>query len=1010
MTGGIGHGPNRTGVCADPHFRNKTISCRTYFTVMGMLLRRMRKSIDLKEKTGASTKQRRKLSDESRQQLTAHVENSLDKTCCARFESDGRVECGKKYCELHSTQESAKRAAHILLRMENNPKHRPSTHRALSPDISAVIENIVLPEVHYDPQCKMINRTTLAHGGPTRWECMGKSFIHHASKRYGMDPETVTDRMNKMGFSAGQSLQSFQRAAGMFREVRSSGDVLTKRTGKKAQKKAVASKKAGELLRKYGGRADGLRRLQEEQTPTFASDEEEAKYATVTRGTSLNDKPKTHGFAHAAKTIVDNRNANRNITNALKAHFRRVEHIQHSDRLKREASGRAGMSRFDVAPKASSFHLDNIRQHLFSPALSFEVLQADEGSFSSRFRKGALHLNDVFSRWQGAHYAANLAELQRRRKRSRRLSDSKTETERRQMAMLMYDELERQEVARHKKRVQGLLNTTEGRRLNPTELHERTKADHFQLPNEHPFSWVHELVDWSAVSDEWHRLHDIFTKRNDMRMHGRNMKTILEGHPTGYAFLDDHRRFGFSQVGDAIRRVWHRKVNGTDQPFVDHVNSKEDKAGKHHPPSHGRLRRLSESFLGPVVRVPYTLFDTVLFRGTHRQYATAASRENVFVAAIRYLVYSTIGCYLVKPKEFAVSTQSDDLNNPGQSVDGARLKVLRVDATRVCFPAIPLVVPTLPTFREFTKSQGIDYKTLTYEEFCSSEGYQQKARDFVEQFLGMKIHSENARWLGVTGFLRGAEAMDSVKNFVDSANADTGEWLIGFILCGIVELGGVIYVMVVLVILTIALPLIQMLNILVGVAFDVGVLLAATTENYKDGTKASRGPESDALGQSAVEAVRTGLGAPSGKKPPLPGGLKRRARRSLLVDCKPNRYAGPYGPTEPAVPLPTLLNGHMGSSQLLETQGAAKDAIDDHLLKTAPPTGIFTAVFQYAMSRLRPNCTISKRAPYDEVSTTTDEDEKHGSAHVDKLRAGADTIPQSYEYPFDSNAFRDNVV
>jgi len=47
--------------------------------------------------------------------------------------------------------------------------------------------------------------------------------------------------------------------------------------------------------------------------------------------------------------------------------------------------------------------------------------------------------------------------------------------------------------------------------------------------------------------------------------------------------------------------------------------------------------------------------------------------------------------------------------------------------------------------------------------------------------------SETARWLGVSGALRGAEAMDSIKNFVDSAQADEGDYVIGYILCGLVE-------------------------------------------------------------------------------------------------------------------------------------------------------------------------------------------------------------------------------
>jgi hypothetical protein len=104
----------------------------------------------------------------------------------------------------------------------------------------------------------------------------------------------------------------------------------------------------------------------------------------------------------------------------------------------------------------------------------------------------------------------------------------------------------------------------------------------------------------------------------------------------------------------------------------------------------------------------------------------------------------------------------------------------------VCTLAVPIIAPSLPTWRELTKSQGVNYNDLSYEEFCTGEGFQQKARNFFETFAG-PIAGSTAGWIGVSGFLRGAEAMDSVKNFVDAAQADEGEWVIGYILCGVVE-------------------------------------------------------------------------------------------------------------------------------------------------------------------------------------------------------------------------------
>ena len=120
-----------------------------------------------------------------------------------------------------------------------------------------------------------------------------------------------------------------------------------------------------------------------------------------------------------------------------------------------------------------------------------------------------------------------------------------------------------------------------------------------------------------------------------------------------------------------------------------------------------------------------------------------------------------------------------------------------------CLYAVPYILPTLPTWRQFTKSEGVDYTKLTYEEYCGGEGFQEQAKVFFEALLGEPITSEAARIIGVTGFLRGAEAMDSIKNFVDSAQADEREWVIGYIFCGLVEFGGVVYVVFVLFIVSV---------------------------------------------------------------------------------------------------------------------------------------------------------------------------------------------------------------
>lgn len=159
------------------------------------------------------------------------------------------------------------------------------------------------------------------------------------------------------------------------------------------------------------------------------------------------------------------------------------------------------------------------------------------------------------------------------------------------------------------------------------------------------------------------------------------------------------------------------------------------------------------------------------------------------------------------------------------------------------------------------------------QEYCTSRGFQERARDFFESTLGFSIQSDTARWIGIPGALRGAEAIDSIQNFVDSAQAGEGDWVVGHIICGIVELGGVVYVLIVLIVLSLAIPLAQAVNFFVGILYDAVIILMA----------ASRSTEQEI--ETAMEAVSGGGGGGGG------GGVSakvQRAREAKNMEDKKN--------------------------------------------------------------------------------------------------------------------------
>jgi hypothetical protein len=203
-------------------------------------------------------------------------------------------------------------------------------------------------------------------------------------------------------------------------------------------------------------------------------------------------------------------------------------------------------------------------------------------------------------------------------------------------------------------------------------------------------------------------VHDIIKKRDAARSHGRKMHEILHDHKTGYRWLDDPSVYRHSVLGDALRRLAQRKENGTD-PHLPVIHA-------HRNASH--LRRLSEGIFGASLAAPYALWDTTISSGLIK---VPQATDNVFSAALKYVVYSTVGCYFTKPVENIASSSFTDPNDPTKATDGESLKVFRATQEKLCFPAIPVALPPIPKFREWTKSRGLDFSSLTYEEYDCRE-------------------------------------------------------------------------------------------------------------------------------------------------------------------------------------------------------------------------------------------------------------------------------------------------
>ena len=127
--------------------------------------------------------------------------------------------------------------------------------------------------------------------------------------------------------------------------------------------------------------------------------------------------------------------------------------------------------------------------------------------------------------------------------------------------------------------------------------------------------------------------------------------------------------------------------------------------------------------------------------------------------------------------------------------------------------------------------------------------------------------------------LRGAEAVDAVLNAARSGDAaESATESAGHILCSITQLGGVLYVLFVLVIATVLLSFLPIVNFFFMLCFDTAAAgVAITTGNPKLETNASAGGGRTAVSDKLLAGASRAAAAAQRNKISLP---RRRGRRT----------------------------------------------------------------------------------------------------------------------------------
>ena len=711
---------------------------------------------------------------ERRKLVEEHVRKQAPELCCARFE-DGRAdECHPKYCPYVFRDVALKRMGHVGRKLHET-KHPTADKLGVDARVSV---DAIHPEGHVDEGCRRPNRSAY---GITDAECHAKSMLHHLGEKHGFSAEAIKEKAQQMGFDLGGGFQAMMRFFGRHGEKKASGDVRPGSPhgrGRRADDKAKADAQAADLLRRSNALAGSSagRRMQEGRSGRKPRRQTRAVPAMHALGHFFNSTGETtKGFLRGERRMVEQ---------------------QHEQNARR---GRAPPRSRPVAEPGSLFGVLKRAAYSVSPtALTLAVSQSD-GSFSRRFAPGFERVEQAIAKHR-QHYADIVETRERRRlSRKRRLQQRHASAPHANQEVLAAME-ERQRARSHRR---GLV----------------------EMDANHALSWVHELVDFRELHAETLRLADVEASRSLLRADGRPWEYITDRFPTGYEAADSPA-YRPSIVGDALRRLHHRITKGSDPKW--HGRPLE------HPAGASRGRRLARSFLSGTLAAPYAFSSTTLPSGA----SVPASSDSFWEAGVRYVVYSTLGCYLPPPEnarpDTLGQTSAVDAEDDQSLPDGDPAAILRPAASKLCFPAVPFVVGRYPSFRDLTGTQGVDFKALTYERWCSGDGYAQSAAREMES-LGLVSNASEKEIPGQAAPLRLGEAVDSVHNAYRSARSASAFEASGYLMCSIVEAGGILYSLVMGFGVLVLLMLIPLANWIGAFVANLGCAVVAFSAAAGDG-------------------------------------------------------------------------------------------------------------------------------------------------------------------------------
>ena len=557
--------------------------------------------------------------------------------------------------------------------------------------------------------------------GLTPQECMGRSILTHVAKKHGLAPEDVQKKVDQLGIKLGKNFVYAGKLVGLFSAGRGEKKPKTRRTH--------------DARPRPGDRASARNTARAQASASVAAGRllsEEDNRGGGVGGGSRRVRLRAMDKHVVLTTFADARGSSnliRNVTN----HMMKLEKTaQRRRRERRRAESETGGGEVVLAKRAHAVRAQppSLARHTASALAAIEL---DDGSLATRFGPLVQSLSVLADRHR--HIATRWADAREKTEKKRRRRMEQADGEHHQLF----------------------------ERLHDRTLHNRTLT----LPEQHALSWVHDVVGggdgWRSLINKGKQLAKEEHARMNKRENGEDTHvTVFEGQivapPTA--------------IGDFFRRLGSRMLTGKDPAFLETERGRRLGRKTSFGKSALKHRDSGGGFLQGTLAVPFVLADTVI----PSIGIVPAGLESSFEATIRYIVSGVAGCYLAAPRVEPGIGQTD--------TSGDGISVLR-PAGDLCFPAIPFAVTRMRRFRDVTNTRGVEFKNITYADYCAKDGATEAAYDLLDG-LGLL-------WLpGTNGILRVGQAGDSIYNLERSVAAKTSVESAALLLCSLTQLGGVI--------------------------------------------------------------------------------------------------------------------------------------------------------------------------------------------------------------------------